>query len=142
VVSISDVSGVTRSGRVFSAQAKPHEDVAKRTVVNPVGPVGTSSSNNHVPVVKGVDPAVVKNNNTPILVGQSGILKEDADEMLRLIKRSEYNIVDQLLQTPSKISVLSLLMNSEPHREALQRVLDMAYMDHDVTIEHFDSVAT
>jgi len=62
-------------------------------------------------------------------------LKEDYDEMLRLIKRSEYNVVDQLLQTPSKIYVLSLLMNFEPHREALQRVLDMAYVDHDVTIE-------
>ncbi|KAI5410982.1 hypothetical protein KIW84_056221 [Lathyrus oleraceus] len=114
VVSISDVSGVTRSGRVFSAPPKPNEDVMKRTVVKPTGPVGTSSSNNHVPVV---DP--VASNNTLVLVGQSGILKEDGDEMLRLIKRSEYNVVDQLLQTPSKIFVLSLLMNSEPHREAL-----------------------
>ena len=60
--------------------------------------------------------------------------------MLRLIKRSEYNVVDQLLQTPSKIYVLSLLMNSEPHREALQSVLDVAYVDHDVTIEQFDSI--
>ena len=90
--------------------------------------------------MKGVDPIVVKNSNTPILVGQSGILREDGDEMLRLIKRSEYNVMEQLLQTPSKISVLSLLMNSEPHREALQRVLDVAYVDHDVTIEQFDSI--
>ena len=67
-------------------------------------------------------------------------MKEDCDEMLRLIKRSEYNVVDQLLQTPSKISVLSLLLNSEPHREALQKVLDVAYVDHDVTLEQFDSI--
>ncbi|KAI5445762.1 hypothetical protein KIW84_013842 [Lathyrus oleraceus] len=60
--------------------------------------------------------------------------------MLRLIKRSEYNVVDQPLQTPSKISVLSLLLNSEPYREALQKVLDMEYVDHDVTIEQFDSI--
>ena len=112
----------------------------KRTIINPASPVGTSSSNNSIPVVKGVNPIVVKNNNAPILVGQSGILREDGDEMLRLIKRSEYNVVDQLLQTPSKIFVLSLLMNSEPHREALQRVLDVAYVDHDVTIEQFDSI--
>ena len=51
------------------------------------------------------------------------------------MSRSEYNVVDQLLQTPSKIYVLSLLMNSEPYREALQRVLQVAYVDHDVTIE-------
>jgi hypothetical protein len=31
-------------------------------------------------------------------------------------------------------------MNSEPHREALQRVLDVAYVDHDVTVEQFDSI--
>ncbi|KAI5421130.1 hypothetical protein KIW84_044827 [Lathyrus oleraceus] len=105
MVSISDVSGVTRSGRVFSAQPKSYEDVVKRTAVNPAGPVGTYSSNNFVPVAKGVDPVIVKTNNTPILVGQSGILKED-----------------------------------EPHREALQRVLDVAYVDHDVTIEQFDSI--
>ncbi|KAI5420442.1 hypothetical protein KIW84_044293 [Lathyrus oleraceus] len=91
IVSIYDVSGVTL-------------------------PVGTSSSNQAL-VVKGVDLAVVV--KTPVLVGHHGILEEDCDEMLRLIKRSEYNVVDQLLQTPSKIYVLSLLMNSEPHREAL-----------------------
>ena len=77
---------------------------------------------------------------TSVSVGPSGNAKEDCDEMLRLIKRSEYNVVDQLLQTPSKISVLSLLMNSEPHREALQKVLDVAYMDHGVTIEQLDSI--
>ncbi|KAI5407298.1 hypothetical protein KIW84_053521 [Lathyrus oleraceus] len=69
-------------------------------------------------------------------------MKEDCDEMLKLIKRSEYNVVDQLLQTPSKISVLSFLFNSEPHREALQKVLDMAYVDHDVTIGQFDSIVS
>ncbi|KAI5424556.1 hypothetical protein KIW84_030655 [Lathyrus oleraceus] len=77
---------------------------------------------------------------TPVSAGPNGNTREDCDEMLRLIKRSEYNVVDQLLQTPSKISVLSLLLNSEPHREALQKVLDVAYVDHDVTIEQFDSI--
>ncbi|KAI5430419.1 hypothetical protein KIW84_034846 [Lathyrus oleraceus] len=100
VVSTSDFSGVTRSGRVFSAQPKSHEDVMRKDVVSPAGLVGTSSSNQSVPVMKGVDPIVVKTNNAPILVGKSGILREDGDEMLRLIKKSEYNVVDQLLQTP------------------------------------------
>ncbi|KAI5437732.1 hypothetical protein KIW84_023736 [Lathyrus oleraceus] len=138
VVSISYVSGVTRSGRVFLASPKPQDDMRRTTVDNSASPVGTSSSPNPALVTKGVDPAVVA--KAPVPVGQHGILKEDCDEMLRLIKRSEYNVVDQLLQTPSKISVISLLMNSEPHREALQRVLDVAYVDHDVTIEQFDSI--
>ena len=60
--------------------------------------------------------------------------KSDDDEVLKLIRKSEYNVVEQLLHTPSKISVLSLLMNSEAHREALQKVLEQAYVDHDVTV--------
>ena len=68
--------------------------------------------------------------------GESSNLKpNDDDEVLRLIKRSEFNMVEQLLQTPSKISVLSLLMNSEAHREALQKVLERAYVEHDVTVD-------
>jgi len=34
------------------------------------------------------------------------IVYEDSDEIYKLIKRSEYKIVDQLLQTPSKISIM------------------------------------
>jgi len=68
-------------------------------------------------------------------VGQSsGNGYSNCDEVLKTIKRSEYKIVDQLLQTPSKIYVLSLLMNLDAHREALMKVLDQAYVDHDVTL--------
>ncbi|KAI5397004.1 hypothetical protein KIW84_062998 [Lathyrus oleraceus] len=131
VLNIADVSGLTRSGRVFSAPPKP------QAVADPVArPVGNAvNSPNPAPVVK---PSSVQ--KTLASVGPSGNLKEDRDEMLRLIKKSEYSVVDQLLQTTSKISVLSLLLNSEPHREALQKVLDVAYVDHDVTIEQFDSI--
>jgi hypothetical protein len=65
---------------------------------------------------------------------------EDSDEMMKLIKRSEYKVVDQLLQTPSKISILSLLMSSEAHREALMKVLDQAYVEQDVTLGQFERV--
>ncbi|KAI5389777.1 hypothetical protein KIW84_075179 [Lathyrus oleraceus] len=132
VVNIADVSGLTRSGRVFSAPLKPQAraDCVERPGRN------AANSPNPTPVAK---PSSVQ--KTPSSsVGPSGVVNEDCDEMLRLIKKSEYNIVNQLLQTPSKISVLSLLLNSEPHREALQKVLDLAYVDHDVTIEQFDSI--
>jgi hypothetical protein len=133
VVNIADVSGLTRSGRVFSAPPKPQADTRRvDTADSVVRPVGNSSiSPNPALVVNRLATAV----KTPVPAGKNGVLKEDCDEKLRLIKRSEYKVVDQLLQTPSKISVLSLLMNSEPHREALQKVLDVAYVDHDVTIE-------
>lgn len=60
--------------------------------------------------------------------------------MLKMIKRSEINVVDKLLDTPSKISFLSLLMNLEAHGEALQKLLEKAYVDHDVTIDQFDGI--
>lgn len=69
-------------------------------------------------------------------------INSEFDEVLRLIKKSEYKIVDQLLQTPSKIFVLSLLISSEAHREVLQKVLEQAYVDHDVTIDQFDNIIT
>ena len=44
------------------------------------------------------------------------------------------------MQTPSKISMLSLLLNSDAHREALMRVLDQAFVDHDVTTDQFGGI--
>jgi hypothetical protein len=67
-------------------------------------------------------------------------INSDSDEVWKLIKKSEYKVVDQLLQTPSKISILSLLLNSNTHREALMRVLDQAFVDHDITTGQFDGV--
>ena len=64
----------------------------------------------------------------------------DFDEILNLIKKSEYKVVGQLMQTPSKISILSLLLNFEAHREALMRVLDHAFICHDVTIDLFGGI--
>ncbi|XP_024634522.1 uncharacterized protein [Medicago truncatula] len=65
---------------------------------------------------------------------------EDSDEVLKLIKRSEYRVVDQLLQTPAKISIMSLLSSSGAHREALRKVLDQAFVDYDVTLGQFESI--
>ncbi|XP_050895728.1 uncharacterized protein LOC127102400 [Lathyrus oleraceus] len=113
IVNVVDVSRVTRSWRIF---AKWTEDVAagkQAQVEIPFEPVGQSDNMNP---------------------------KSDDDEALKLIRKSEYNMVEQLLHTPSKIYVLSLLMNSEAHREALKKVLEQAYVDHDVTVGQFDSI--
>lgn len=64
---------------------------------------------------------------------------EDA-EFLRIIRKSDYKVVDQLHQTPSKISVLSLLLNSPAHRAALQKVLTQAHVAQDITTGQFDHV--
>jgi hypothetical protein len=40
--------------------------------------------------------------------------------------------VDQLKKTPAKISIMSLIPSSEPHRNALQKVLNEAYVLQDI----------
>jgi len=75
-------------------------------------------------------------------VGQSSgtNASSEFDEILKLIKKSEYKVVDQLMQTPSKISILSLLMNSEAHKDALMKVLEQAFVDHDVIVGQFRGI--
>ncbi|XP_050909093.1 uncharacterized protein LOC127122859 [Lathyrus oleraceus] len=117
IVNIADVSGVTRSGRVFAAVApKRIEDVV----------IEKSSSSK----------------TTILQTGQSSIVNQnvDQDEVLELIKKSDFNVVDQLLHNPSKISMLSLLMSSEAHPEALKKVLEKAYVDHGMTIDQFNGI--
>jgi len=117
VDNIADSSRILRSGRVLPAMAQ----------------VKTS-----VPIN---EPMPERNPGKGKAVGQSGgITCEDSDEILKLIKKSEYKVVDQLLQTPAKISIMSLLTNSDAHREALMKVIDQAYVDHDVTLGQFGSI--
>ncbi|KAI5421776.1 hypothetical protein KIW84_045275 [Lathyrus oleraceus] len=122
VVNIADIAKVTRSDRVFGPVFL--KDVKEVAVTKTV----------EVPAVNPVSAPMCQS-------GESSKLKpNDDDEVLRLIKKSEFNMVEQLLQTPSKISVLSLVMNSEAHREVLQRVLEQAYVEHDVTVDQFDHI--
>ena len=92
VVSITDVTKVTCSDRVFGPvfpKDKEEAVVSKKVEVPVESPVGCSKDKS----------------------SESSDLKaNDDDEVLRLIKRSEFNVVEKLLQTPSKISVLSLLI--------------------------------
>ena len=47
------------------------------------------------------------------------VTKEESNEFLKLIKHSEYCIVDQLKKTPGRISLLSLILSSMSHQNAL-----------------------
>ena len=83
-----------------------------------------------------------RDSNTTKDAGQTSGTNTNADfeELLQLIKKSEYKVIDQLMQTPSKISILSLLLNSEAHRNALMKVLNQAFVSHDITIGQFDGI--
>ncbi|RHN68190.1 hypothetical protein MtrunA17_Chr3g0111161 [Medicago truncatula] len=114
VSNIAENSQILRSGRILTAvvQAKKKAPVIESMPVP--------------------DPSKGKS-----VVQPSGT---DNDEILKLIKKSDYKIVDQLLQTPSKISIMSLLTSSDAHRDALMKVLNQAYVDHDVTLGQFGSI--
>ncbi|XP_039686891.1 uncharacterized protein [Medicago truncatula] len=102
-----------------------------------------------VPIVfpKKIDATI----NKEVQTKDAGIAKEvdqpngagtsaEFDEILKLIKKSEYKVVDQLMQTPSKISIMSLLLNSEAHKDALMKVLEQAFVDYDVTVGQFGGI--
>ncbi|KAK5803546.1 hypothetical protein PVK06_031194 [Gossypium arboreum] len=64
--------------------------------------------------------------------------EEEAQEFLKFIKHSEYNVVEQLSKQLARISVLSLLLNSEPHRNALLKMLNQAYVANNISVEKLD----
>ena len=75
-------------------------------------------------------------------VGESSgaTLEKEVHDTLKIIKMSDYRIVYQLLQTPLKISMLALLMNSSDHRESWMRVLDQAFIESDMLVDQFSSM--
>ena len=62
------------------------------------------------------------------------VTKTKANEFLKFIKHSEYSIVEQLHKLLAKIYLLSLMLNFEPHREAMLKVLKQAYVPHNARL--------
>ena len=63
--------------------------------------------------------------------------KQEMEEILKIIKKSDYNVVEQLGQTPSKISMLSLLLCSEAHAKALIAFLKTAHVPQETSADQF-----
>ena len=66
------------------------------------------------------------------------VTEMEADKFLKFIKHSEYSIVEQLHKLPAKISLLALMLNSEPHREAVLKILKQAYVSHNASVNKID----
>ncbi|XP_058784373.1 uncharacterized protein LOC131659162 [Vicia villosa] len=86
---------ITRSGRVFSPQLvqKDADALAKAKGKQAVTDVQNSPTQNGAP--------------------DNDVSSKDVEELLRIIRKSDYKVVEQLGQTQSKISILQLLMCSE-----------------------------
>ncbi|RDY14350.1 hypothetical protein CR513_00598, partial [Mucuna pruriens] len=63
-----------------------------------------------------------------------------AEEFLKLIRYSEYELLDHLNKTLARISLLSLLLNSKSHRNLLLKVLKEAHVAPDITAERFGGI--
>lgn len=66
--------------------------------------------------------------------------QEEVEEFLRLIRKNDYKMVDQLNQTLSKIFILYLLLSSEAYRGDLLKILTEIHVTHDITTNQFDEV--
>jgi len=49
-------------------------------------------------------------------------------------------VIEELNKTPARISLLGLLMNSEPHRALLVKILNEAYVAQDILVEGFGGI--
>lgn len=101
--------GITKSGRIFAP------------TLTPIRTINPSTSDKG----KQIDGANQRQDLAPY---------NEVDEFLRIIKKSDYRVVDQLNQTPSKISMLSLLMCSEAHRDALVKFLRTAHVPQEISV--------
>ncbi|XP_052481270.1 uncharacterized protein LOC105762258 [Gossypium raimondii] len=120
---VSGVEHFTRSGRCYSPKTvEPKKKVAG-------------------PSQKGKAPKYEVEDDVETQLEQEdkkAVNEEEAHEFLKFIKHSEYSVVEQLNKQPARISVLSLLLNSEPHRNALLKVLNQAYVVNNVSVEKLD----
>ena len=61
--------------------------------------------------------------------------QKEMEEILRIIKKSDYDVVEQLGQTPSKISMLALLLCSEAHAKALVKFLKTTHVSQETSAD-------
>ncbi|XP_031387155.1 pollen-specific leucine-rich repeat extensin-like protein 1 [Punica granatum] len=57
------------------------------------------------------------------------VTEEEAEAFMKIIKASEYKVVEQMAKSLAHISLLALLLNLEPHREALMRTMSSLLKD-------------
>ncbi|KAH1205593.1 hypothetical protein GmHk_16G046264 [Glycine max] len=117
VTNITGLSGMTCSGRVFAPPdlpTQPPNVKGKAKMVEEQNDKTTLTPNEDIPV-KGLSE---KRDGC----GKKEVSLEEAGEFLRIIQQSEFKVIEQLNKTPAKVSLLELLMSSEPHRDFLVKV--------------------
>ncbi|XP_020221065.1 uncharacterized protein LOC109803801 [Cajanus cajan] len=123
ITNVAGIGGMTRSGRIYTLEElkiKQAKEVEK----------------SHEKGKEVVDERVIKEQEEE----KKEVSNEEAYEFLKLIRQSEYTVIDQLNRISSRISLLSLMTNSEPHRRILLKILNEAHVVHDISEEKFEGI--
>jgi len=81
-----------------------------------------------------------KAKDNPALV-KKAVTEEQEEEFLRKMKVQDYSIVEQLRKTPAQISLLSLLIYSDEHRQSLMKILNEAHVPDKISVNHLEKIA-
>ncbi|PKI41475.1 hypothetical protein CRG98_038122 [Punica granatum] len=68
------------------------------------------------------------------------VTKQEAKAFMKVIKASEYKVVEQMGKSPAHISLLALLLSSEPHRDALLKVLTVAQVPKETAPDRIEEI--
>lgn len=125
MTSIVRPGGISRNGRIFSQRniVEPSAKAKEKNVANGI-PAPTSNTELQERLLS---PKAIES-------------RKETNEVWRIIQKREYKVVNQLNQIPSKISMLSLLLDSKAHRDSLMKVLSVAHITKDITVDQFDDV--
>ena len=135
VTNITGLSSITRSGRVFVPPSLPIQPAnTKRKAMMTEG--------QNVKVIPAPDEDVPTKDlsNGREDCGKKEVSLEEAGEFLHIIQQSEFKVIEQLNKTPARVSLLELLMSSEPHRALLVKVLNEAHVAQDISVEGFGGI--
>lgn len=68
---------------------------------------------------------------------KKAVTEEKIVEFLKIIRKSEYTVVEQLNRMHAQISIQGLLMASGGHRSALFKVFNEAHVPHNISLDKF-----
>ncbi|RDX75892.1 hypothetical protein CR513_44178, partial [Mucuna pruriens] len=127
--------------------AVPWRYPIEETSTPPYNKRDCSSGNHQYSRNRGHDPKALRNKERVTAKKEKAIeapkrvvIEEEAHEFLKMIRHSECEMLDQLHKTSMRISLLSLLINSESHRELLLKFLNDAHVPQDITPAKFGGI--
>ncbi|KAL5177332.1 hypothetical protein HKD37_08G023122 [Glycine soja] len=117
VTNIIGLSGITHSGHVFAPPGLPTQPANAKEKAKV-----TEGQNVKVIPAPDEDVPTKELSEGREDCGKKEVSLEEASEFLRIIQQSEFKVIEQLNKTPARVSLLELLMSSEPHRALLDDV--------------------